>query len=62
MLIENFNIAAALAACVCPRCRAQGLLGTDSQALVDAPDADKHRARRSVDPSVLARCPACGLV
>ena len=62
MFVEDFDPAAALAATACPRCRAVGLVETDTETMNATPPADRHQARMIVDPSVPARCPACGLV
>lgn len=62
MFADDFAPAAALAAAACPRCRAVGLVETDTDTVSAAPPADRHQARAIINPSVPARCPACGLV
>lgn len=62
MIAENFDTTAALAGAVCPRCRAVGLEPIDFDTLEQAREQNRHKARAYIDPSVPARCPACGLV
>lgn len=62
MLVEHFDRAAALADAVCPRCHAVGLQPIAYDTLAQAPEQDRHASRYSVEPSIAARCPSCGLV
>lgn len=62
MFADDFDPVAALASTACPRCRAVGLVETDMDTVNAAPPADRHRAPYSMEPSLPARCPACGLV
>jgi phage FluMu protein Com len=62
MFTDDFNPTAALAACPCPRCKSLGLLQIDDEAYTDTPATDKHQAAYYIEPSIAARCPACGLV
>lgn len=61
MFADDFDHSAALASSACPRCRAMGLVGTDTDTVNAAPPADRHQAPYSIEPSIPARCPACGL-
>lgn len=62
MFADDFDPVAALASTACPRCRAVGLVKTDTDMVNATPPADRHQARYIMSPSVPARCPACGLV
>lgn len=62
MLAEDFDPVAALASAACPRCHALGLEETDTETVDATSLADRHQARCSLEPSLPARCPACGLV
>lgn len=62
MFVEDFAPSAALAITACPRCHAVGLVETDTDTVDAAPTADQHQARCSIEPSVPAQCPECGLV
>lgn len=62
MFDDDFDPATALAAAACPRCRAVGLVEADRDTVDATPPADRHQAPYSIEPSVFARCPACGLV
>ena len=62
MFADDFDPVAALASTACPRCRALGLVETDTDTVNATPPADRHQAGRTICPSVPARCPSCGLV
>ena len=62
MFVEGFSASTVLSAVTCPRCRALGLSEIDCDDYSAAPASDKYQATHHIDPSVTARCPACGLV
>lgn len=62
MRLENRNEAHAMASDRCPRCTAVGLAPIEEETYSDTPAKDRHVATVIIDPSVYARCPACGLV
>lgn len=62
MFIEDFNPAPELAATHCPRCHAVGLVEITFEVYQATPPANQHQAKFIIDPSIPARCPACGLV
>lgn len=62
MFVEGFDPVAVLAQVGCPRCRAVGLEPVDDAILQAVRPQDRHASRYSVQPSVPARCSACGLV
>jgi hypothetical protein len=62
MLVEGLDPAAILLGAECPRCHAVGLVPISGAELRAAPARDQHASTCSVEPSVAARCPACGLV
>lgn len=62
MFADDFDPATTLASTPCPRCFTMGLVETDAATMEATPSSDQHQARVFVDPSVPARCPACGLV
>jgi hypothetical protein len=62
MFVETFDTKAALAACLCPRCAAVGLVEIAEEEHAASPAKDKHQVAFYIDPSVICRCPACGLV
>lgn len=62
MFTDDFDPAATLAEAACPRCHCVGLVEVDDEIREATPPADRHQPRYYVDPSIAARCPACGLV
>jgi len=62
MWAEDFNPGEALAACLCPRCKAMGLVEISEETYTAAPDSNRHHAAYVISPSINARCPACELV
>ena len=62
MWANDFSLNAALAAASCPRCYAFGLIEIDTDTYRAAVPENRHQAKFLIDPSVPARCPACGLV
>lgn len=62
MFIEDFSPSAALAAASCPRCHTLGLVAITDEASRATPTANQLQAQFIIDPSIPARCPACGLV
>jgi hypothetical protein len=62
MLVEEFDLKAALAACPCPRCAVKGIQEATYEDSLAASDGDRHIPLISIEPSVYAKCPSCGLV
>lgn len=62
MFEDGFNPALSLASTSCPRCASEGLVEIDSHVLEATPRKDRYKALGSIEPSVPARCPSCGLV
>lgn len=62
MITNSFNPAVVLATASCPRCHTTGLTEIDSDSYDAAPPDHRHQATYMIDPSVPARCLACGLV
>lgn len=61
MFTDGFNPAETIAAAVCSRCLAVGLVKSTAEAYRNAPEVDRHMGG-ILSPSLDARCPACGLV
>lgn len=62
MFVQDFTPAAKLAATACPRCGSLGIVEVPAEAYRATPTANQHQAKFIIDPSIPARCPACGLV
>jgi phage FluMu protein Com len=62
MFADHFNPKAALTAAHCPRCKALGLTEIDPATYEATPRANRYQAQCLIDPSVYARCAACGCV
>lgn len=62
MLTQNFKLKDALGEAFCPRCAAKGIDEVTSDEAESVPHADRHIPRFYVQPSVYAKCSACGLV
>lgn len=59
MFVEDFNPVERLAQEMCPRCRAVGLVPASYE---DLQPENLHQPEFHICPSLVARCPACGLV
>jgi phage FluMu protein Com len=62
MRTEGFDQTAALNAAACPRCHSVGLVEIDDDTYTATAAGNKHHAAQLLDPSIPARCTACGLV
>lgn len=62
MWAQDFNPSAALASASCPRCHTVGLTEIPFETYSATPTANQHQAKFIINPSIPARCPACGLV